>query len=72
MIAAWEDLDEEQDVGHQEEETEVANLCFIGTIEADEETKVEVSKPKLYYDELSNTCGKLLNESHVLSTNMLL
>ena len=51
MIATWKDLDKELDVTNQEEETKVANLCFMANNE-DEEIEVQVSKHEISYDEL--------------------
>ena len=39
MMTTWKDLDEEQEAKNQQEETEVANLCFMANIELETETK---------------------------------
>ena len=48
------------EVESQEEETKVANLCFMASIASDdEEAKVETFEPKLSYDESSSAYNEL-------------
>ena len=73
MMAAWEDLDEEQEgIESQEEEEIVTNFYFVADIVSDEEIRVTDFEPERSYDDLQKAYDELLNDSQTLILIMLL